>query len=130
MHCSLYFRAATAMCGYDEARKKGEKHSVAVAEAVDLVREVLPEMPISETEVKRVLAFWRPRGCSTILFFERASVSEEDENRHRLLLEQLASLEKERGLKFQIPPNRKLTVRIIARIAERPTYPRHNRKIV
>jgi hypothetical protein len=41
---------------YDQARARGDKHSRAVAEAVSAVQSRVPGMPISETEVKRVLA--------------------------------------------------------------------------
>ena len=47
--------------GYDQARRLGEKHVVAIQEAVRYVRETDSRLRISETEVKRVLARWRPR---------------------------------------------------------------------
>src|SRR5437016_4283629 len=46
-------RLAKITSAYDEARRIGEKHSVAVREAVDSLRRSNPEMPISEAEVKR-----------------------------------------------------------------------------
>jgi hypothetical protein len=52
-------RSVLALYAYDESRKKGAKHIIAIQDAVDYVRRVRPDMPISETEVKRVLARWR-----------------------------------------------------------------------
>jgi hypothetical protein len=46
--------------GYDQARKVGEKHAAAIKEE-RYVQESDSRMPISETEVRRVLARWRPR---------------------------------------------------------------------
>jgi hypothetical protein len=123
-----FLRGAAAMCAYDEARERGEKHSVAVGQAADFVRKVHPQMPISETEVKRVLATWRPRGSSTILRLERSSPSEEDVIRHRWLREELTTLNEKKALKLPIP-QKEITTRIIVRLGERPDYPRHNRKI-
>lgn len=55
-------RGMEALYAYDEARKAGEKHSAAVQSAVDAVRAKYPSMPISATEVKRMLSQWRPKG--------------------------------------------------------------------
>jgi len=123
-----FLRGAAAMCAYDEARERGEKHSVAVGQAVDFVKKLHPKMPISETEVKRALATWRPRGSSTILRLERSSPSEEDVVRHRWLREELAILNEKKALKLPIP-EKEIITRIIVRLGERPDYPRHNRKI-
>ena len=56
----MLMRATTAFYAYDEARRRGEKHSAAVQSAACAVRLEYPGMPISETEVKRMLAQWRP----------------------------------------------------------------------
>jgi predicted 3-demethylubiquinone-9 3-methyltransferase (glyoxalase superfamily) len=47
---SRFTRAGMLMCAYDEARESGQKHSAAVAQAVDDVGQRYPEMPISETK--------------------------------------------------------------------------------
>jgi hypothetical protein len=54
-------RITLALFAYGRARDAGEKHSVAISEAVKYVREVVPAMPISETEVKRIVAAWRSK---------------------------------------------------------------------
>lgn len=57
-----FFRAMFALYGYNEARAAGIKHSSAVTEAVSVVRSRCPGMPISETQVKRILAEYQPEG--------------------------------------------------------------------
>ena len=47
-------RANIAMSLYHEARKNGQKHSVAVAQTVESIKQRYPIMRISETEVKRI----------------------------------------------------------------------------
>lgn len=54
-------RATMIVYGYDQARRAGEKHAEAIKEAVRYVREAGSQMRICETEVRRVLASWRPR---------------------------------------------------------------------
>src|SRR5438309_2090070 len=49
-------REVIALGAYDEARRRGEKHVVAISEAVSAVRDCDSKMPISETEVRRILA--------------------------------------------------------------------------
>jgi hypothetical protein len=126
-----FFRAAIAMSAYDESRERCEKHSVAVKEAVDFLQSYSPEMPISETEVKRSLSTFRPRGSGKILRFERSPLSEEDMRRHRWLREQIVALEKEKGIILPEPPvydETRLREKFTIRSSERPVYPRHNRK--
>jgi hypothetical protein len=49
------------LCAYDKARSRGEKYEQALKAAVEEVRQIFPEMPMSETEVKRVLAEFRTK---------------------------------------------------------------------
>jgi hypothetical protein len=124
-------RAAMAMCAYEDARERGDKHGAAVRYAVDVLKQRKPGMRVSETTVKRILAAWRPRGSHTILRFERSSLSEEDLQRNRWIREQLAALQGQKGLKLPMPPDYDLArngAKFTIRFAERPNYPRHNRK--
>jgi len=57
-------RVTFALRGYDLARSRGEKHSAAVTETVMYVRSKAPKLKISETEVRRILAEWRPQNES------------------------------------------------------------------
>jgi len=58
-------RIILALYAYGRAREAGEKHSVAVSEAVQHVLDRAPQMPISETEVKRTVATWRSNESAT-----------------------------------------------------------------
>lgn len=64
-------RVTMAVYAYDLARKAGEKHSVAVSEAVTYIRETAPRMTISETEVKRIVAEWRSKRRKACLFVSK-----------------------------------------------------------
>lgn len=131
IECWHFVRAAMALCAYDEARGSGQKHSVAVRHAVHFVKQLNREMPISETEVKRTLAAWRPRSSRTILRFERSILSEEDVKTNRWVREQLAALQGKKGLILPVPASYDLARSVAVftiRVAERPHYPRHNRK--
>jgi hypothetical protein len=55
-------RITLALFAYERAREQGEKHCVAVSEAVKYIRQTAPRMRVSETEVKRIVAYWRPKG--------------------------------------------------------------------
>src|SRR5258708_5429947 len=92
-----FARVALVMSAYDEARERGDKHSVAVRHVVDLVKQRHPEMGISETEVKRTLATWRPRGSHTILRFQRTMLDEEGIKKHSRILQHLAMLQGNNG---------------------------------
>src|SRR5215475_8915056 len=55
-------RDLVVVSSYNESRRSGEKHATAIASAVLKVRSQCPGVKISETEVKRVLARYQPRG--------------------------------------------------------------------
>jgi hypothetical protein len=55
-------RDLTVVWSYNESRRAGEKHVTAVGHAVAEVRKQFPGIKISETEVKRVLATYQPKG--------------------------------------------------------------------
>lgn len=128
-----FFRAGMVMSAYDEARASGEKHSAAVTHAVDHVRQRCSKMPISETEVKRTLATFRPRGSQTILQFTRVTLDEGEVARLRSMLKQVPDAQDENGKSVPSPSNENLLKSCTAYTlgyAERPLYPRHNRKIL
>ena len=125
-------RAGLAMCAYDEARGRGEKHSGALEEAVSFVKELHPEMSISEGEVRRILASWRPRNAGTILRFEQSVPTEPEIEKWRRIRESLAALHESKGPTSPVPPkaspprNAKI---VKIRFGERPNHPRSNSKI-
>ena len=57
----VLFRSLLALDGYGRSRKDGEKYSEALKAGVAEVRQKFPGMPVSPTEVKRVLAEFQPR---------------------------------------------------------------------
>jgi hypothetical protein len=127
-----FARAGIVMSVFDEAREKNQKHSAAVVLTVEFIKQRYPMMRISETEVKRILAVWRPRKGHTILRFERSMLSEEELVKFNWIQAQFATLRQKKGLTLPppsdvIPPKSVTTFKI--RIGERPNYPRHNRKI-
>jgi hypothetical protein len=60
---------------YNEARSLGLKHSAAVSEAVAVVKNRLPDVQISQTEVKRILAEYQPSGALTVLTTKKNDVA-------------------------------------------------------
>jgi hypothetical protein len=127
-----FFRAGMMMAVYDEARASGQKHSAAVNQTVDYIRRRYSEMPISETEVKRTLVTFRPKGSQTILRFKRVTLDDEKVARLRGMLAQVPPMHDENG---QLRPSPSIQNFLKSRTAytfgyaERPLYPRHNRKI-
>jgi hypothetical protein len=98
-------RETSILYGYDQARRLGEKHAVAIQEAVRYVRETDPRMPISETEVRRVLAYWRPRREPLGLVVVKPGPSEST---------------------LTLPDGRVVKIGLTSAIGPRPIYPRVN----
>jgi hypothetical protein len=98
-------RETVAVYAYDQARKTGEKHSGAISEAVMYIRATYPRMPVSETEVKRILAVWRSKNRSSVLFVSKPG----PEHNSRTL-----------------PDGRKVRILYTASVGPRPVYPRAN----
>lgn len=90
-------------------------------------------MPISETVVKRVLATFRPRNSHSILQFKRVTLDDSELMTQRNVLEQAsADLRGKKGLRKPLPSIEDLPKSRTAYTfgyADRPLYPRHNRKI-
>lgn len=98
-------RDTVAVYAYGRAREGGEKHSVAISEAVTHIRATYPRMPVSETEVKRIAAAWRSKQRSSSLF-----VSKPDPEHNSITL----------------PNGRKVRILYNASVGPRPIYPRAN----
>jgi hypothetical protein len=126
-----FARAGIVMSAYDEARENGQKHSVAIRQSVEVTRERHPKIPISETGVRRILSQFRPRKSHVILRFKRSTLTGEALAKHCWILDQLAALAQEKGLKSPEPSNlypRKSVATYQMSFGEKPNYPRHNRK--
>jgi hypothetical protein len=52
----MFVRGGLALCGFDKARRNGAKYEAAISEAIPAVHSWFEEMPISRTEIKRILA--------------------------------------------------------------------------
>ncbi|MGC2331002.1 MAG: hypothetical protein WA581_06095 [Candidatus Acidiferrales bacterium] len=122
-------RAAIVMSAYDDARQNNQKHSVAVRQAAELIKTRHPEMRISETGVRRILAAFRPRDSQTILRFDRSTMTEGEKLRYRRIGELLAAAQQKQGSKAPFNGrSEEPSTKYVIRFAERPNYPRHNRK--
>jgi hypothetical protein len=129
-----FARAGIVMSVFDEARGNGEKHSVAVAQCVQFIRQRYPRLRISETGVKRILSEFRPRKSQTILQFEQTVLDEQALMTFRTIQENLRNLQRTRTKGLNLPePLGVGTVKPVSvfkiRFGERPHYARHNRKI-
>jgi hypothetical protein len=125
-------RAGTVMGLYDQERQNGQKHSAAVTQSVELIKQRHPMMRISETVVKRILAVWRPGGSHTILRCEYSMVSGEELAKRCGIEAHPASVSQNQCSKLPapsgvIPPKSLTTYKFY--FGERPNYPRHNRKL-
>ena len=92
-----FVRAGLIMCTFDEAREGGDKHSAAITHVVEYVRKHHPGMPVSETEVKRTLATYRPKNIQTILQFKRSIADDGKLATLRCVREQVAKMRSERN---------------------------------
>lgn len=122
-------RALKVIYAYDKARTSGIKHSAAIREAVAFVRHLDPEMHISETEMRRVLAELRPSDSPVALLSSYEILEGEEAARLRSRTAQLLALV---GSKSQsIAPDEDLTrpLKIFSIYVEKKrNYPRHNAK--
>ena len=123
-----FARAAKIICAYEETRARGEKHGAAISRTVELVTKDDPDIRVSETEVRRTLAAFRPRNAKTILRFKRAILTKKGITRIRRMLAQVPNSE---GLLPPPAPNDNSPIRgtlFEIRFGKRPNYPRYNRK--
>jgi hypothetical protein len=119
-------RALTVLHWYREARARGEKHSVAIREAVDLVRQFHPGMPMSETEAKRILAEFQPKGAPVILVSEYSVVDGEEARSIRRKLSFRGFLPEKPGESTHTEEDPRPLKKFTLRFADPPNYPRHN----
>ena len=127
----VFERASLVMTSYDEARKNGQKHSAAVVQTVELIKQSNPMMRISKTEVKRILAAWRPSGSHIILRIECSMLSKEEIAKQYCSEPQPAAMSQKEGSQLPAPSDVMLPKSITTykmHFGERPNYPRHNRK--
>jgi hypothetical protein len=83
-----FLRTLKVIEAYSKAREEGHKHSAAVKEVVKFLRQLYPKESISETEVKRVLAEFRPQDSRVELMAEYRVREGEDAAGRRSFLTQ------------------------------------------
>lgn len=64
------FRTAIALSAYGKARDAGEKYEAALEAAIAAIRRELPGIPMSRTEMKRVLSEFRSNSLDMACFFQ------------------------------------------------------------
>jgi hypothetical protein len=100
---------------------------------LNLVKQNYPELRISETAVRRILAEWQPRNSGTILRFERSTMTEEEVTKYRSVREQAAAFQQQIGPSVPLLPDinnpSKTATKFVFGFGERPNYPSSNRKV-
>jgi hypothetical protein len=124
----VLLRTLSVLHSYDNARARREKYSVAIRESVTFVQQLHPGMPISETEVKRILAEFRPKGAHTALVSEYSDVNGEEAKQIRRKLAVRGFLSEDPAQSTRTEGDSKPLKRFIMRFAKTPNYPRHNAK--
>jgi hypothetical protein len=123
-------RRVLVLRAYDRARARGEKRSAAITDAVSAVRSRLPKMRISETEVKRILAFEARNGERAWTIFPRIVRGPELD----LWFDNLKWIAEVSPLKLGVPhlPNYSVKPRQLGifniQVGPGRRYPRHNAK--
>jgi hypothetical protein len=128
----VFLRESIALNAYDEVRRADQKHEAALDAMVEAVGRWSPNMPMSRTEAKRILADWRGKHrASTIIGKGEQILEGEAAACHLERLHTLATLYAElKGLPLPQKSN-STTVRICTFGAGTvPRYPRINRKEV
>lgn len=122
-------RTLEIIYAYDKARTSGIKHSAAIREAVAFVRHLDPEMHVSETEVRRVLAVLRPSDGPVALLssYEILEGEEAAEIRNRFAETHAFNRSRSQLSAPDEDPTRPLK-RFSIYLVKRRNYPRHNAK--
>jgi hypothetical protein len=121
-------RSLKIMHAFPKARRDGLKYSAAVRETVDAVRRLAPGMPISESEVKRVVAEFSPRGSQIELRVESLIVEGEEAARRRYRAHMPEAAGRKEFPKITDPDQQKPLKIFRFGFAQKAHYPRHNAK--
>lgn len=124
-------RAHWLMWFYDEARKRKEKHSAAIEEAVQEYRAKFPGIRVSTTTVRKALAKYRPRGIRRIFLSAPSDPREQSQERFSAVWRDYMIL-RHTLLGFPMPaPDAsapRITFVLDLYAGPRPIYDRHNKK--
>ena len=124
-----FLRAVMVIHAFSESRARGQKHGAAIREAVEFVRQLAPEISISETEVKRVLAEFRPKNIPVALKVDYSILEgEEAAKRRRFLAESLDFAGNRTETKLTDQPLQRPLRSFSFGFGKRPNFPRHNAK--
>jgi hypothetical protein len=124
-----FLRALMVTFAYSNARAGGQKHSAAVREAVEFVRRLDPEMSISETEVKRVLAEFLPHDNKVALAVDYSILEGEEAARRRSFFARMREFAENKSSTELTDQNLRKPLRSFRfGFGERPNYQRHNAK--
>ena len=122
-------RALEIVYAYRKARDAGEKHSAAVREAVAFVRQLDPEMRISETEVRRVVAEFLSQASQVALTADYLILEGEEAARRRRFFAEMLEFAGDKITTELTDQNlRKPLKSFTFGFGKRPNYPRHNAK--
>jgi hypothetical protein len=121
-------RALMVIYGYTKAREQGAKHAAAVQEAVDFVRQLDPQLSVSQTEVKRNLAEFLPQGGQVALTVDYSILEGKEAARRRFYV-QMAEFAGTKSTAELTDQNLRKPLRSFKfGFGKRPQYPRHNAK--
>jgi hypothetical protein len=118
-----FVRALEIYDAYQSARKRGEKHSIAVREAARV-----PRFHASESEVRRVLAEFRSVRHSDELNVDSYVRSDADIARHRFLMSQVPEDRKSQPTLREPTDETRPKVGFRFGFVNRTKYPRFNAK--
>jgi len=122
-------RALMVIDAYLRAREGGQKHSAAVRQAVEVVRQSGLGMPISETVVKRVLAEFLPKDSPAALKTDYVILEGEEAASHRRFHAQMLELAGNKITTELTDQDLQKPLKIFKfGFGKRPNYPRHNAK--
>jgi hypothetical protein len=115
---------------FDRLRSSGDKHSAAIADAVVNLKKRCPGFNVSESEVRRILARYRPKGArGLVLTAIRLSPAELEqlEAASDQMCELARDLKLPPGWKLEVPPSKWKAKQVyLIAFAPRPQYPRSN----
>jgi hypothetical protein len=118
----MFYRAMIALYRYNDSRSAGpkQKHRVVIREAASAVQHDLPGIPISETEVKRVLVHLQPKGALSAYVVSKLANAPYP----------APQLPPSVCHKWGLPTNTKMVHCFTFGIGSRPDYPRINARPV
>jgi hypothetical protein len=123
-------RALMVIYRYTKAREQGAKHAAAVQEAVDFVRQLDPQLSVSQTEARRILAEFLPQGSQVALTVEY-SILEGEEAARRRFYAQTPEFTGTKSAADLSDQNLRKPLRCFKfGVGKRPNYHRHNAKIL